>query len=253
MELLKGDCLELMQNIENESIDLILCDLPYGTTSCKWDVIIPFDKLWEQYNRIIKDNGAIVLFGSEPFSTKLRISNFKMYKYDWKWIKESPTGFQLVKTQPMRKYEDIMIFSKGTIANGSKRNMKYYPQNLIEINKIKKVKKKPEYLGTRSKQEGKTYVAKYTNYPINLLHFRRDKNKFHPTQKPVGLLEYLIKTYTNENDIVLDNCMGSGSTGVACVNTNRKFIGIEKNEKYFEIAKQRIEEVCQYEKQRLLG
>lgn len=239
-KLLKGDCLELMKELPDKNIDMILCDLPYGTTACRWDNIIPFKPLWEQYTRLIKDNGAIVLFGCEPFSSKLRVSNLKLYKYDWKWIKESATGFQTVKTQPMRKYEDIMIFSKGTIASGSKRNMVYNPQNLIEINKIKKVAKKPEYIGKRPNQDGKTYIAKYTNYPVNLLKFNRDKNKIHPTQKPVALLEYLIKTYTNENETVLDNCMGSGSTGVACINTNRKFIGIEKDETYFKIAEERI-------------
>ena len=241
IDLLHGDCLELMKDISDKSVDMILCDLPYGTTACKWDIVIPFEPLWEQYKRVIKDNGAIVLFGSEPFSSHLRMSNIKNYKYDWKWIKGNATGFQSVKTQPMRKYEDIMIFSKGTIAIGSKRNMKYYPQNLIEINKTKKVTKKPKYIGERPNQDGKTYIAKYTNYPINLLNFNRDRDNLHPTQKPVALLEYLIKTYTKEGEIVLDNCMGSGSTGVACVNTNRNFIGIELDDKYFEIAKQRIE------------
>ena len=238
-----GDCLELMKDIPDKSIDMILCDLPYGTTECKWDSVIPFEPLWEQYNRIIKDNGAIVLFGSEPFSSALRSSNFQLYKYDWKWIKEGSTGFQTVKTQPMRKYEDIMIFSKGTIASCSPRNMKYNPQGLVEINKTKKVGKKPQYIGDRPNQEGKEYVAKYTNYPVNLLEFSRDKNTVHPTQKPILLLEYLIKTYTNEGDVVLDNCMGSGSTCVACVNTNRHYIGFEKEPKYFDIACKRLDEV----------
>ena len=242
-ELFQGDCLELMKDIPDGSIDMILCDLPYGTTACKWDTIIPFEPLWEQYNRIIKDNGAIVLFGAEPFSSAVRSSNFNMYKYDWKWIKEGVTGFQTVKTQPLRKYEDIMIFSKGTIASGSPRNMKYNPQGLVEINKTKKVGKKPKYIGERPNQDRKEYVAKYTNYPVNLLEFSRDKDKFHPTQKPVALLEYLINTYTNEGDVVLDNCMGSGSTGVGCINTNRKFIGIELDEKYFEIARNRIQDI----------
>ncbi len=242
IELIQGDCLELMKDIPDKSIDMILCDLPYGTTACKWDTIIPFKPLWEQYNRIIKDNGAIVLFGAEPFSSSARSSNFEMYKYDWKWIKEGSTGFQTVKTQPMRKYEDIMIFSKGTIASGSPRNMKYNPQCLVEINKTKKVTKKPEYIGARPNQDGKEYLAKYTNYPINLLYFKRDKDKLHPTQKPVALFEYLIKTYTNEGETVLDNCMGSGTTGVACKNLNRNFIGIELDPEYFKIAEKRINE-----------
>lgn len=240
IDLRQGDCLELMKQIPDGSIDMILCDLPYGTTACKWDTVIPFEPLWGQYKRIVKDNGAVVLFGSEPFSSALRSSNFELYKYDWKWIKEGSTGFQTVKTQPMRKYEDVMVFSKGTVASGSSRNMKYNPQGLLEINEIRKVKKKPQYIGKRPNQDGREYVAKYTNYPINLLEFARDKNTVHPTQKPVALLEYLIKTYTNEGETVLDNCMGSGSTGVACVNTNRNFIGIELDENYFNIAKDRI-------------
>ena len=234
------DCLEGMKRIPDGSVDMILCDLPYGTTECKWDAIIPFEPLWKQYERVIKDNGAIVLFGSEPFSSKLRMSNLKLYKYDWKWIKENATGFQSVKTQPMRKYEDIMIFSKGTIASGSKRNMKYYPQNLIEINKIKKVAKRPKHMGERPNQDGKTYFAKYTNYPINLLNFNRDRDNLHPTQKPVALFEYLIKTYTNEGETVLDNCIGSGTTAVAAINTNRNYIGFELDKQYCEIAKERI-------------
>ena len=229
-----------MKRIEDKSIDMILCDLPYGTTACKWDTIIPFKPLWEQYERVIKDNGAIVLFGNEPFSTKLRHSNLKIYKYDWKWIKGHSTGFQTVKTQPLRKYEDVVVFSKGTIATGSKRNMKYFPQGLEALNKIKKVGKKPQYIGARPNQDGKEYIAKYTNYPINLLSFKRDKDKLHPTQKPVALFEYLIKTYTNENEVVLDNCMGSGTTAIACLNTNRNYIGFELDKTYFEVANERV-------------
>lgn len=229
-----------MKRIEDKSIDMILCDLPYGTTACKWDTIIPFEPLWEQYERIIKDDGAIVLFGNEPFSTKLRHSNLKMYKYDWKWIKGHSTGFQTVKTQPLRKYEDVAVFSKGTIATGSKRNMKYFPQGLEALNKIKKVGKKPQYIGARPNQEGKEYIAKYTNYPINLLSFKRDKDKLHPTQKPVALLEYLIKTYTNKGETVLDNCIGSGTTAIACLNTNRNYIGFELDKQYFDLANERV-------------
>ena len=200
IKLLCGDCLELMNDIEDKSIDCIICDLPYGTTACKWDVIIPFDKLWEQYERIIKDNGAIVLFGAEPFSSMLRMSNLKMYKYDWVWCKSRALGFTNAKNKPMNKHELISVFSKGTCANGSKNKMIYNPQGLIPYGK--------EVSGIKD---------------------------------CVALLEYLIKTYTNEGDIVLDNTMGSGSTGVACVNTNRMFVGMEKDEKYFNIAKERIE------------
>lgn len=230
----KGDCLELMKDIADKSIDMILCDLPYGTTACKWDVIIPFEELWEQYNRIAKENTPIVLFSSQPFTTKLIYSNINNYRYNWYWIKSQVSGFALAKKQPLRVVEDICIFYKKTT--------KYNPQGLIKIDnpktRIRNNKRKDKiYSDTLEKQ----YVSMYKNYPKQTLFYKRDnKNRLHPTQKPVALLEYLIKTYTNENDLVLDNCMGSGSTGVACINTNRKFIGIEKEDKYFNIAKERI-------------
>lgn len=244
MELLKGDCLELMQNIKNESVDLILCDLPYGTTTCKWDAIIPFESLWQQYNRIIKNDGAIILFSAQPFTTKLIHSNLKHYKYSWYWLKNTVTGFAISKYQPLRQVEDINVFYK--------KHGVYNPQGLIKLEKPKRKQRNCSKEELYSNTLQKTYTATYTNYPRNILKYSKEFG-YHPTQKPVALLEYLIKTYTNENDIVLDNCMGSGSTGVACVNTNRQFIGIEKDERYFNIAKQRIEEVCQYDKQRILG
>lgn len=232
IDLYNGDCLEIMKNIPDKSIDMILCDLPYGITECKWDVVIPFDKLWEQYNRIIKDNGAIVLFGSEPFSTKLRYSNLKMYSYDWKWIKSKPIGHLNSHKKPMNKYEDIMVFSR--------KQPVYNPQGLVEIKP--KIVNRNNKGGIYGKSFDKPTIMKFTNYPVNIIEFKSEKGKFHPTQKPVPLLEYLIKTYTNEEMTVLDNCMGSGSTGVACKNTNRNFIGIELDKDYFEIAKKRIEE-----------
>ena len=234
VDLRCGDCLEVMKDIPNKSIDMILCDLPYGTTACKWDVVIPFDKLWEQYNRIIKDNGAIVLFGSEPFSSKLRLSNIKNYKYDWKWLKTKPSGHLNSKKQPLRSYEDIIVFYK--------KQCIYNPQNLTygefdNNRKWRNGKEKCEVFG-KEKNFG---VSNAKGYPKNLLSYSNPNNNLlHPTQKPVALLEYLIKTYTKENETVLDNCMGSGSTGVACVNTNRKFIGIELDENYYNIAKERI-------------
>lgn len=248
-KLINGDCLGVMKQIPDKSIDMILCDPPYGTTACSWDIIIPFDKLWEQYKRIVKQNSAIVLFGNEPFSSFLRVSNDSWYKYDWKWIKDTPTGFQTVKTQPLRKYEDIMVFSSGTIASKSKRNMSYYPQGLVRKTKIKMVGKKPLYIGQRKNQEGKMYISQYENYPINLLEFKKERITVHPTQKPVELLEYLINTYTKENDIVLDNCMGSGSTGVACIQTGRRFIGIELDEHYFDISCGRINQEYKYKEE----
>ena len=226
-----------MKDIPDKSVDMILCDLPYGTTACKWDVIIPFDKLWEQYNRVIKDNGAIVLFGSEPFSSVLRMSNLKMYKYDWIWDKKKAGNIFLAKYQPMKTHEIISVFGRGGV--------RYYPIK-IPREKIKRSKNygTGETMGGDRHKEDKVYEYTDKN-PITILEFSNavQKGKLHPTQKPTALLEYLIKTYTKENETVLDNCMGSGSTGVACINTNRDFIGIEKDVKYFEIAKQRLETV----------
>lgn len=245
INLIKGDCLEKMKSIPNGSIDMILCDLPYGTTECSWDNIIDFEKLWDSYERIIKDNGAIVLFGSEPFSTKLRISRFNLYKYEWIWIKNTVTGHLEAKNKPLKKFENIIVFSKGNSANGCKNRITYNPQGLIEVNKTKKTSCNGSIWGTRpSRQKDNIIVQKYTNYPVNILEFKKDKYRLHPTQKPVELLKYLIRTYTIDGETILDNCMGSGSTGVAVleVGGNRNFIGIELNEDYYNIAKKRIEE-----------
>ena len=234
IDLYNGDCLEVMKNIPSKSVDMILCDLPYGTTACKWDTVIPFGPLWEQYNRIIKYNGAIVLFGSEPFSSALRMSNIKNFKYDWIWDKVNRyTGYGSCKYAPLKRYEIVSVFYKSKPT--------YNPQMM----QGKPYKKTGDY---SSKIYGTDKVKKHgknngERYPFNILQYKGDdkKNGFlHPTQKPIALLEYLIKTYTNEGDVVLDNCMGSGSTGVACVNTNRDFIGIELDKDYFNIAKQRI-------------
>ena len=240
------DCLIGMQKIDDKSIDCIICDLPYGTTKCSWDIIIPFDKLWEQYNRIIKDNGAIVLFGNEPFSSLLRCSNLKNYKYDWIWDKENGGNFAVCKYRPLGQTENISVFGKNKI--------NYYP--IMET--AKEENKRPRYKQnllndsmTQGMHSGKFIHNNDENlrYPKNLLTFNNrvgelnNLNRLHPTQKPITLLEYLIKTYTKENETVLDFTMGSGSTGVACINTNRNFIGIEKDEKYFEIAKDRINKV----------
>ena len=236
IELWCGDCLELMNDISDKSVDMILCDLPYGTTSCKWDIVIPFESLWEQYNRIIKDNGAIVLFGSEPFSSKLRLSNLKNYKYDWVWEKTKPSGHLNAKKQPLRKHENISVFYK--------KQCTYNPQGLIygcfNNNRPSRSKKiKGEYTFGVESDFG---ISNATNYPNNILMYSNgNNNNLHPTQKPVALLEYLIRTYTNEGETVLDFTMGSGSTGGACINTHRRFIGIEKDPTYFEIAKNRIE------------
>ena len=242
IELIHGDCLEEMKKIEDDSIDMILCDLPYGTTICKWDTIIPFDKLWLQYERIIKNNGPILLFGSEPFSSHLRLSNLNLYRYDWIWHKNSSGGFAMAKKRPMKYHEVISVFyKKQPIYNPifQKYSKSVYKRGQINVagtkgSNINGMKKVPFKLNLK---KGK--------YPESVQFFKSIRNangvRLHPTQKPVALLEYLITTYTNQNDLVLDNCMGSGSTGIAAKNLSRSFIGIEKDETYYKIAKERIE------------
>ena len=222
-----------MKDIPDKSVDMILSDLPYGTTKNKWDSIISLDKLWEHYNRIIKDNGAIVLFAQTPFDKVLGVSNLKMLKYEWIWEKEQGTGFLNAKKMPLKNHENILIFyKKPPIYNPQMRKGKSYTleRNTFTVNYGKQVDM------VRTENTGE-------RYPLTILKFKRDKEKLHPTQKPVALLEYLIKTYTNEGEIVLDNCMGSGSTGVACLNANRKFIGIELDENYYNIACNRINNI----------
>ena len=224
--LMKGDCLERMKEIPDGSVDLILTDTPYGTTACKWDSVIPLEPMWKELKRIIKPNGAIVLFGAEPFSSALRMSNIKGFKYDWYLNKNWVTGHLNAKKQPMRKVELAHVFNSKI----------YYPQGLKPYDKVKN-------RGVSSKTNNPAGVVnfqKYTNFPNNLIDFVRDKESLHPTQKPVELMEYLIKTYTQEGETVLDFVMGSGTTGIACKNTGRKFIGIEKDETYFKIAQDRI-------------
>lgn len=231
-ELHNGDCLEVMEGIEDKSIDLILCDPPYGTTSCRWDSIIDLEEMWKQYNRIIKDNGVIVLFSAQPFTTKLINSNMKNYKYSWYWVKNTVTGFAFAKYQPMRKVEDINVFYKKATS--------YNPQGLVKLEKPKASNRKVEKDSVYDKSLNDSYVQEYTNYPNNILNFNKENKCIHPTQKPVELNKYLIKTYTKENDIVLDNCFGSGSTGVACAETNRRFIGIELLKEHFKNGGDRI-------------
>ncbi len=224
--LMMGDCLERMKEIPDGSVDMILTDPPYGTTACKWDSIIPLEPMWEQLKRIIKPNGAICLFSAEPFSSYLRMSNIKSYKYDWVWEKSKPTGHLNAKRQPLRKYELVSVFYK--------KQCNYFPQGIKPANKMVSRTNRGNY-GECSK----TTLQKATGYPRNILKFNSIDGA-HQTQKPVPLLEYLISTYTNKNETVLDFTMGSGSTGVACKNLNRKFIGIELDENYFNIAKERI-------------
>ena len=240
IELYCGDCLEIMKNIPDKSVDMILCDLPYGTTECKWDKFIDNKSMWEHYNRILKESGNIILFASQPFTTKLIESNSKMFRYEIIWIKTRPTGFANANYRPMKKHENILIFTKASTSTAGNNHATYNPQGLIECER--KVKRTSRgYQGERQNSKDE-YVSKFTNYPTSIVEFPSEGKTVHPTQKPVDLLEYLIKTYSNDGEVVLDNCMGSGSTGVACKHTNRKFIGIEIDEKYFEIAKKRIEE-----------
>ena len=236
IQLLHGDCLELMKDIPDKSIDLILTDPPYGTTACKWDSVIPFEPMWEQLNRIIKSNGAIVLFGSEPFSSALRMSNIKNYKYDWVWNKKLAGNAILAKKQPLKIHENILVFNSKI----------YYPQ-MIQGKERRKMTGGMDTNTVITLHDSSSFQPEYINnlyYPTSIQEFSianmRGK-RVHPTQKPVALLEYLIKTYTLESETVLDFTMGSGTTGIACLNTNRNFIGIELNDKYFEIAKERIE------------
>ena len=243
IRLIQGDCLKIMAELIKQGIkvDAIITDPPYGTTTCKWDNVIPFDEMWEQLNRIIKPNGAIVLFGSEPFSSALRMSNIKNYKYDWIWDKVSVVGFANAKKMPLYNIEKISVFYKKLPT--------YNPQDLIKIEAKEKLNGKTHKVKTEKGESAinggrfkDSYTQEYTNYPKQILTFAREKG-FHPTQKPLKLMEYLIKTYTNENELVLDFTMGSGTTGVACKNLNRNFIGIELDENYFNIAKDRIESI----------
>ena len=254
IELIQGDCLEKMKDIPDGSVDMVLTDPPYGITGCKWDSIIPLEPMWEQLKRVIKPNGAIVLFGSEPFSSALRMSNIKKYKYDWTWKKSKPNGFQHSKNKPMKAIENICVFSNAPVGHrsllGDKR-MFYNPQGVIPsgIKKLKDHSHRGKTMGgdgvssSRPNQVGMDYMS-YTNFPNDFLEYQNitGKQAIHPTQKPVALMEYLIKTYTNEGETVLDFTMGSGTTGVACKNLNRDFIGIELDSEYFKIAEKRINE-----------
>ena len=244
-----GDCLEILPSIPNESINLIICDLPYGTSVVhKWNKPLPLEKIWEQYSRIIKPNGVICLFGRQPYTSELICSNIDMYRYMWLWKKESPTGFLNANYKPLNAIEEIAVFSKAKVGSLSHNPIPYHPPTLKQIEK-KKVNRPNNswrklmgyYSENNQLNSEKEYVQEYTNYPTTILEYAREKNPQHPTQKPVDLLEFLIRTYTEEGDTVMDNCMGSGSTGVACKNTNREFVGIEKDPTFFDIASSRME------------
>jgi site-specific DNA-methyltransferase (adenine-specific) len=248
IKLMQGNCLELMNEIPDQSVNMILCDLPYGTTACKWDTIISFEPLWKHYKRIIKRNGAIVLFGDEPFSSYLRLSCLEWFKYDWYWRKSRPSGFTNAKLKPLKDIETISVFSGGMTANGSLRNMPYNPQGLEDCDKDWHRPK--VYMDgdsgvnpSRASHKLSRKITK-TGYPRQILDFANpNREVLHATEKPVALMEYLIRTYSQDGETVLDNCMGSGTTGVACINTKRNFIGIEQDVNYFEIAQKRIHDV----------
>ena len=251
--LYNGDCLIKMKEIKDNSIDLILCDLPYGSTKCKWDTIIDLNKLWTEYKRIIKKpHGVILLFGQQPFTTRLIASNYDWYKYNLIWKKNKTTQFLLANYRPMKCTEDICVFSPGGAAAAARKkgNMIYNPQNLIPVSikkknsekRIGKMLNQIHHLGTNNKLISNTeYEQKFTNYPNEILEFNIESDTIHETQKPISLIEYLILTYSNENSTILDNTMGSGTTGIGCINTKRKFIGIEIEKKYFDLTINRIE------------
>jgi len=237
IQLLNGDCLELMQSIPDKSVDMVMCDLPYGTTACKWDSVIPFEPLWAQYRRLVKEGGAIVLTASQPFTSALVMSGINAFKYDYVWFKSNATGHLNAKKMPMRQHESVLIFCFGKVP--------YNPQMWIK-EKPRKAQKTVRSKGSYGAADEGVFrtVPDEMGYPRSVLEFNTAYHEreagLHPTQKPVALMEYLIKTYTNPGEVVLDNTMGSGTTGVACVNTGRSFIGIERDEGYFKIAEQRI-------------
>ena len=235
----QGDCLVLMKDIPDKSVNLILCDLPYGTTACKWDTIIPFEPLWEQYKRIIKDNGAIVLTASQPFTSALVMSNIKMFKYEWVWNKKLAGNGILAKIQPLKIHENIVVFSRGKVRYNPQMTKGIFRKKMTSNPKVSEINN-----GDGNKRAKETKNDNY--YPKTILDFSmagHRKGRFHPTQKPVALFEYLIKTYTEEGYLVLDNCIGSGTTAIACINTKRNFIGIELRQDFVDICNKRIMEV----------
>lgn len=227
------DCIEGMRKMADKSVDMILCDLPYGTTQAKWDTVIPMEPLWTEYKRVIKDRGAIVLTASQPFTGALVMSNPRWYKYSWVWKKSRAANGPVARYQPLKYHEDILVFGKGRTT--------YNPQGIKRVDKVATQGTKSSDIMRGYSREG-TYVQKWTNYPSTILEFNNVGKTAHPTQKPVALFEYLIRTYTNEGELVLDNCMGSGTTAVAAINTGRNFIGFELEQDYVEIANKRIEE-----------
>lgn len=245
-EIILGDCLEVMPTLEAGSIDAIITDLPYGTTACAWDEVIPFAPMWAAIKRLLKPRGVFVTTASQPFTSALVMSNLEWFKYAWVWQKSRPFDIFNVRNKPLKKHEDVLIFSPGTVANKSERRMVYNPQGLVRVDKQWK---RPRYYMSEHRTHRPSSklerVLEYENYPNSVLEFANDNNgNVHPTQKPVALYAYLIRTYTNAGDTVLDFCMGSGTTGVAAIKEGRKFVGIEKDERYHAIAKRRLEDAA---------
>ena len=251
MTLKQGDCLTILPTLADQSVDLILCDLPYGTTKCKWDFVIPLDLLWAQYKRVLKPLGTVVLFADQPFTSLLVCSNLDWFKYELIWKKDRTAGWLLANYRPMKLTEDIIVFSPGGAAAASigTGNMVYNPQGLTTKNikkqnsekRIGRMLNQKHHLGEHNKLlSNQKYEQKFTGYPAEILSYGIEKNMVHPTQKPIALMQYLVQTYSNFGDVVLDNCMGSGSTGVACKLTGRDFIGIELDPEYFTVAEERI-------------
>ncbi|GGO19627.1 DNA-methyltransferase [Deinococcus humi] len=243
-QVILGDCLEVMPTLPTQSVDMILADLPYGTTACAWDSVVPFAALWEQYERLIKPNGAIVLTAAQPFTTALIASRLELFKYCWIWEKSKGSDFLNAKNKPVRLHEEVCVFSLGTTANKSPRRMAYYPQGLVHNPKYHYrpgvEMKDGGVIGTRPSHK-RGYETEWENYPTSILRFANPNNDLeHPTQKPVALFEYLIRTYTQPGDVVLDNTAGSGTTGVAAIQCGRVPILIERDEKYHAIAQRRV-------------
>jgi site-specific DNA-methyltransferase (adenine-specific) len=243
MILTQGECLAEMAEIPDNYVDMVLCDLPYGTTACKWDTVIDFEAMWVMYKRICKPTAAIVLTATQPFTSVLVCSNLKDFKYQWVWRKTKPGGFFNAKNRPLRIHEDVLVFSRGAAANVNSAKMIYYPQGVSSCNVFvtdaDRNKRQDSTVGPRPSR-GKGFIQTQTGYPVDIIEVTSDTNHLHPTQKPVALMEYMIKTYTDEGMMVLDNCMGSGTTGVAAVNLGRAFVGIERDPAYFKIASERI-------------
>ena len=241
-KLYKGDCLEVMDYLIEQGyvFDAIITDPPYAVTGYSWDQIIPFDAMWERLLKLIKPNGAIVLFGNEPFSSALRKSNEKLYRYDWKWVKTQVTGFQNAKYQPLRCYEDVMVFSKSGAVSSANNPMCYFPQGIVHVN-LKVMRSSVDYLKEKKQNKKELHTQEYGDYPRNVIQFARESKLFHPTQKPCKLMEYIISTYTRGNELVLDFTSGSGSTLLSCEILNRRWIGIEITDKYCNVIKKRLE------------